>query len=522
MELDSATEARRTRGRVVMLVDNTVRNDSRVQKAARSAADAGWDVVLFGLSPNREHHKWNIGHAEVRLVPKPSPMGRHRFELRRPLLRQPLAYRSDDHAKYRMQAAKAWRSDLNFRRAAEAADGPGANSASGSPMRLVVPRVSAKVYSKWVGLRARQTRRLRASRKDLSAPIDRATTAMWQKLRGERAWRSLMPYLWDFELTFAHHIDELKPDIIHAHDFRMLGVGARAAVRGRAAGRPVKLVWDAHEYVPGLHSPHRRWLLAHIAWEKEHVPFADAAITVSPTLAELLKKDHKLKEMPAVVLNAPVMNPAPEELAEAEPVPDLRELCGIDKDTPLLAYVGGINPVRGVETIIEALPSLPDVHVALVSIPPGKRFPALRKIEELIEELGVGDRAHVLPFVPHWQVPEFLSAADAAVSPLHHLPNHELALSNKFFEYSHARLPLVVSDIRTMAAMVEKTGQGEVFRAQDTEDYIRAVKAVLADPGRYRKAYEKPGLLEGWTWERQGEVLDEVYSKLLPDRPKLG
>jgi hypothetical protein len=68
-----------------------------------------------------------------------------------------------------------------------------------------------------------------------------------------------------------------------------------------------------------------------------------------------------------------------------------------------------------------------------------------------------------------------------------------------------------------MAEMVEKTGQGEVFKAQDVEDYVRAVKAVLADPERYRAAYDDPGLLEKWTWEAQADVMDEVYSRLLPD-----
>lgn len=520
MELDSARESTGGRGRIVMLVDNGVRNDSRVQKTARSAADAGWDVVLFGISPDRDkQHKWKIGNATVRLIPKPSPLAPRRHDMRRPGLRRPLAYRTPQQARYRVQAVKAWRSDLSFRQAAARAAGPGA-SASGSKGRLLVPRVSAKVYSKWVALRARETFDLQEQRKGLSAPVDRATTGMWSKLRGERAWRQLLPYLWDYELAFARHIDRLKPDLIHAHDFRMLGVGARAAVRGRAAGRPVKLIWDAHEYVPGLHAANGRWLPGHVAWEKEHAVFADAAITVSPSLAELLKKDHKLAELPHVVLNAPVCSPDPAEVEAAGPVPNLRELCGIGEDTPLLAYCGGINPVRGVETMIEAMPLLPDVHVALVSVPPGKAYSATAKIEKLIKELGVGDRVHVLPFVPHWQVPEYLSSADAAVSPLHHLANHELALSNKFFEYAQAKLPVVVSDIRTMAEMVEKTGQGEVFKAQDVEDYVRAVKAVLADPGRYRKAYEKPGLLEQWTWEAQAELLDRIYTGLLPDKPR--
>ncbi|MET9129608.1 glycosyltransferase family 4 protein [Streptomyces antibioticus] len=518
MELDSAAGQNRpkSRGRIVMLVDNGVRNDSRVQKSARSAAEAGWEVILFGIAPTSEMETWNIGRAEVRLVPKPGHLARRRQDRKGLRYRSPLAYRTTQVAEYRQQQVKAWRADLKFRADAAKADGPGRPSASGSPARLIVPKATAKAMSKWVSMRARTTRRARKRRADFDAPLDKFFTTVWQKTMGERAWRRLLPYLYDYELAFAKHIDELQPDLIHAHDFRMLGVGARAAVRARAAGRPVKLVWDAHEFVPGLHSQHERWLPGHVAWEKEHAVFADAAITVSPTLAELLVKTHGLKESPYVVLNAPVMSPDPQEAADADPTPNLRELCGVDEDTPLLAYCGGINPVRGVETMIEGLQLMPDVHVALVSTPPGKPFPATAKIVQLVEELGVGDRVHVLPFVPHWQVPEFLSTADAAVSPLHHLPNHELALSNKFFEYSQAKLPLVVSDIRTMAEMVEKTGQGEVFKAQDVEDYVRAVKAVLANPQRYRAAYDDPGLLEKWTWEAQAVVLDEIYSRLLP------
>ena len=113
------------------------------------------------------------------------------------------------------------------------------------------------------------------------------------------------------------------------------------------------------------------------------------------------------------------------------------------------------------------------------------------------------------------QVVAFLSGADVGVIPIHHWPNHEIALITKFFEYSHARLPMVVSDVRTMAETVRATGQGEVFAAEDLADYVRAVRAVLADPARYRAAYDKPGLLDSWTWEAQAAVLDGVYRALL-------
>ncbi|MFD0595627.1 hypothetical protein ACFQZ4_27640 [Catellatospora coxensis] len=59
------------RGRVVMLVDNGVKGDSRVQKQARSAADAGWEVVLLGVAPGLKTVTWKLGEADVRLVPMP-------------------------------------------------------------------------------------------------------------------------------------------------------------------------------------------------------------------------------------------------------------------------------------------------------------------------------------------------------------------------------------------------------------------------------------------------------------------
>jgi hypothetical protein len=65
--------------------------------------------------------------------------------------------------------------------------------------------------------------------------------------------------------------------------------------------------------------------------------------------------------------------------------------------------------------------------------------------------------------------------------------------------------------------MAKATGQGEVFHAEDLDDYVRAVEAVLGDPRRYRAVYDdRPELLHEWTWEAQAEILDGVYAKLLP------
>lgn len=419
------------KGRVVMLVDNGVEGDSRVQKVARSAAAAGWDVTLLGCSPDADERQWRIGAAEVRLL----PMG---------------------------------------------GDRPG-----GVRGRLVA-------RGGWALRLARRARR----------PVEHIQVWFWRAVLGDRCWRRLEPGLLTYERVFGPVIDALAPDLVHAHDFRMLGVGVRATRRAGAAGRTVRLVWDAHEYLPGAR-PRRdnaRWLPAHLAYEREYAPAADAVVTVSDTLAELLQRDHRLPSRPAVLLNAP-------ESAPAEDVPDLRALCGVGPGTPLLVYSGSIAPQRGLATVVEALSSLPGVHLALVAGDPS---------DPQVTALTAADRVHAVPYVPHRQVARFLSAADAGLIPLHHWPNHEIALITKFFEYAHARLPIVVSDVRTMAETVRATGQGEVFRAGDVPDLVRAVRAVLADPQRYRAAYDGPDSpLPGWTWEAQAERLDALYRTVL-------
>ncbi|WP_436970489.1 glycosyltransferase family 4 protein [Micromonospora tulbaghiae] len=463
----------RLRRRVVMLVDNAVEGDSRVQKAARSAADAGWDVTLIGCAHVDAERRWRLGDAEVRVLPLAAP-------------------------------------------------------------RATPPTVSG--LRDVSGLRARLVARgglpLRAARL-ARRPVEHAEVRYWQARLGDRAWRRLEPGLWDYERVAGPVVDALRPDLIHAHDFRMLGVAARAVQRARADGRDVKLVWDAHEWLPGAR-PRRdnaRWLPAHLGYVREYAGHADAVVTVSDTLADLLVRDHALPDRPTVVLNAPVtaaLEPTASEPTASEPTaseptapepadlpaPDLRKRCGLSPDTPLLVYSGAMAVQRGVDTVVEALPLLPGVHLALVVADPAAAY--VRQVVARAARHGVGDRVHVLPYVPHRQLVAFLATADIGLIPLHHWPNHEIALITKFFEYAHARLPIVVSDVRTMAETVRATGQGEVFRARDAADLARAVRAVLADPTRYRAAYEgEDSPLPGWTWEAQAEHLDALYRRLL-------
>lgn len=502
----------KTRGRVVMLVDNNVVPDSRVQKQARSAAEHGWDVVLLGHQRPGTKTNWKIGKARVRLVTVGDALKKRHHVRRSGRLRSPLAYSRRSMADYRRQLIRAQLAELRMDRAVLAADRSEQPTArtTARAAHLLSRRARLAAERRWVTVRAQKTERLASRRLEMSAPLDRMTTRFWQRIGGYRSWRRLDPGLWEWEIAYGPVIDRLKPDIIHANDFKMLGVGARAKLRAVAAGRSTKLVWDAHEFLPGIRpwSDHPRWHIAQLAHEREYAPHADAVVTVSVTLADLLMVEHGLAERPTVVLNAPEVRPT------SKPTRSIRSTCGLSAEVPLLVYSGVAAPRRGLDTMVQVLPQLPDVHVAFVVASPKSAY--VKELLARAAELAVADRVHLLPYVPVNQIVAFLSTADVGVIPIHHYPNHEIALITKFLEYSHARLPIVVSDVATMSAMVRETGQGEVFVAEDVQSFAAAVHKVLGDGASYRAAYDQPGLLQGWTWESAAEVLDQVYASMHP------
>ncbi|HET7385972.1 MAG TPA: glycosyltransferase family 4 protein [Nocardioidaceae bacterium] len=500
-------DGKRGRGRVVMLVDNRVEGDSRVQKQARSMAERGWDVVLLGRSPDKRDHRWRLGDARVRLVAMPTPLVRPRNQFGRALLRAPLAYPEGRLLAYQQQLAVARRLDVRVRRAALARDVAAGRRTSASALTrrgwLWLARAYAKARADLVAARVRSTERLATSRG--GAPRKPG--------RRRKPWRRLDPGLWDWELAFGPVVDRLAPDLIHANDFRMLGVGARAKLRAGADGRDVKLVWDAHEFLPGREPPaghHPRWHEAQISHEAEYVPFVDAAVTTSEMMVELLTEAHGLTSPPTIVRNAPTRGL--DSPADPDAGPGVRQLCGLADNVPLLLYIGVTAPQRGVDTMIEALPQLDGVHVALVA----RESKNLDRLTTLADRLGVRDRVHTLPYVPVDQIVPHIASVDVGVFPALHNLSHDSDLPTKFYEYAQARLPMVVSDVKTTAETTQMLGQGEVFAAGDVDDYVRAVKLVLGDLPRYRAAYDaRADLLEVWTWERQADILCGVYERLL-------
>jgi len=296
----------------------------------------------------------------------------------------------------------------------------------------------------------------------------------------------------------------LRPDLLHSHDMIGLKIGVSAARAMQAAGRNIPWVHDLHEFVAGLRGElAESYMPVCLEWEREFLHKADHLFTVSDALADEIKSRYLLPEAPTVTFNTPNMS------AFSDSGPDVRSALGLPKEAPLVVFVGGATPLRGCDTIVEAVASLENVHLAMVS--QGKY---VNELAAKAAEMGMGERFHVHPYVPSDQVTSFIRTADVGIHGLVHYPNAEVAMPNKMFEYLHAGLPLVVSDVASMRCFVEENGIGRSFQAGDAGSCAEAIRFTLANNTELRRHISSP-LKEKYSWEEQERKIQAIYEQLL-------
>lgn len=314
------------------------------------------------------------------------------------------------------------------------------------------------------------------------------------------------PLLKDGEVAFGKTIDLLRPDIIHANDCDTLGLAIRAQRRAALRRRRISILYDAHEYVQGVHRKHPVWRDAMTLLESSAIKRVDAVMTVSETIAGMLEDDYALSTRPVVVLNAP--RRAQPQVHEKYKT--IRTKIGLSPDVPLHIYVGAAAPQRGMDAMIDALVKAKGHHVGLVVNP---HSVYVKKLVAMAESLGVSDRLHIHPYVPEWYVSTFASDATSGVIPILHHPNHEISLVTKYFEYLHARIPIIVSDVKTMAEEVLLQGNGLVFTAGLSDELAECFIHIASERERFAAAITD-SMLDEYSWERQSDKLVAAHDGL--------
>ncbi len=283
--------------------------------------------------------------------------------------------------------------------------------------------------------------------------------------KGALFYASLNIYLF-FKILFS------RADIIWANDLDTLPSNWLVSlVQGK------RLVYDSHEYfteVPEIQYKPR----VKSVWrffEKKCIRRADLVITVSPSIADLLKKTYQLHEV-LTVRNVPLGST---ELPKATKT-DL----GLDENRFLLLLQGGgINMNRGGEELVEAM-----IHIEkadLIIIGSGDAMPELKR---MTSELELGHKIRFLPRMPYEEMMRYTSAADLGFSlDKDGNLNYRFSLPNKIFDYAMAGLPMVTSNLPEVAAFVRKNEIGVVLTEVTPKEIAKQVNELLENPVELRR-----------------------------------
>ncbi len=303
--------------------------------------------------------------------------------------------------------------------------------------------------------------------------------------------------MWRQPVRALRVIEQLQPAIVHIHDPELLPIGARLADRG------VKVVYDAHEDVPRqiftkswIPFPLRMSISAAFAYyERRVVRRLTGVVAATPSIAL-----HLVRLGPPTIC---ISNyPLPDELA-----PTLNRVA--KRNT--VCYVGVITRLRGILSLLRALPLVPEVRLTLCGT---------------IGEVGLEAEMRA---EPGWRQVDFLGEADretvrrvlgeslAGMVSFLPAPNHLDSQPNKLFEYMSAELPVIASDFPLWRHLIEDAGAGLCVDPESSMEIAAAIRRLIADRegGAAMGRAGRTSVVREFNWPREAKKLVAFYAGLI-------
>ncbi|HVR91570.1 MAG TPA: glycosyltransferase [Novosphingobium sp.] len=292
-------------------------------------------------------------------------------------------------------------------------------------------------------------------------------------------------------MPLAHRLHAEQPfDLVDAQFF--YPDGPAAARIARALGLPLSIKArgsDIHYW--GTRGFARRRMLA----------AAEQAVGLL-AVSEALKRDMIALGMPAdrIAMHYTGLD---HELYRIEVhAAETRDEFGFSRDSPLLASVGNLVPLKGHDLTIAAVARLPGVQLAIAG-----QGPELGALRALAARLGIGDRVKFLGDLGPEKVARLLQSADAMV-----LPSEREGLANVWIEALACGTPLVISDVGGAREIVRDASAGRLVERTPQAIAAGVNEVLSAAPSRAEVAAHAAR----FSWDANAAQLAEYYRRIVP------
>lgn len=259
-----------------------------------------------------------------------------------------------------------------------------------------------------------------------------------------------------------------------------------------------RVIFDAHEYfseVPeliGRPAVKKFW-----SWlENFLVQDVDKAITVSPGLAEIFQK--KWEKHFHVILNVPEKQ---NQIYDPSPHP-----------RPYILYQGMLNKGRGIEEVMDAMPHI-DEKLDFVIIGEGDLS---EKLREKSSSLPWSDRIIFSGWLPPAEIRIWTAHAALGLNLLNAQSlSYFYSLANKFFDYMHAGIPSVNSDLPEYRHILNQYPLGYMVKDLQPENIATIINLALQ---KLKTSDQKENFIKArdiFNWDYEKLKLKKIISSLL-------
>lgn len=302
----------------------------------------------------------------------------------------------------------------------------------------------------------------------------------------------IIKYL-EFMLRFLQMFNDA--DIYHCNDIEALPLGFFVKF---LFNRKAKIVYDAHEYEIERSDISRSVRPVFHFIEGVLIKHADLVINVSNSIADEYERLYKI-DKPKLVLNCPKYKPLNKTNL-------LREELGIRNDQKIFLYQGALSSIRGLKKLLTCFSDIKDDKNVVV-------FMGYGSLEDEIKNCKSRNVYFHEAVSPQYLL-DYTSSADYGVFICDSIcKSYYYCLPNKLFEYLHAGLPVIVSDLYELGEFVRSNKVGLVCRDTSINNIQKAIDDILLLD---YNALSKNALevAKRFCWDKQEKVLISEYAKL--------
>jgi D-inositol-3-phosphate glycosyltransferase len=220
--------------------------------------------------------------------------------------------------------------------------------------------------------------------------------------------------------------------------------------------------------------------------------------------------------------------PCGTDIANFRPISktEARKQLGISTKEKVVLYVGRFDKRKGIETLVRATGELrakleqgeeidPQKLKLLIvggSDPNEADGAERRRIEGIVNELGIAANTEFVGMVGHDRLPLYYTAADVCVVPSHYEPFGLVAI-----EAMACGTPVVASDVGGLKFTVISEETGLLVPVRDVSGFARAIERILTDDLWARKVRKQAAarVQENFSWDGVAAQLSGLYRLLL-------